>query len=722
MIDKNNREYDVSSNREYDISKYRNIGIIAHVDAGKTTTTERILYYTGKSRKIGEVHDGQAVMDHMEQEKERGITITSAATTCFWKDHRINLIDTPGHVDFTIEVERSLRVLDGAIVIFDSVAGVEPQTEKVWGQADAYKIPRICFINKMDRDGADFEKCVKMINDQLCGVKVGNKLNPIVISMPIDSQKDFSGIVDIISMQEYIWPANSKDGSDYQLSSVREKLKEKSLKYRKEILDNLAVLDDRIETISLDDNSEQSVRIIREVLRKGVLSLDIAIITCGSSFKNKGVHNLLDNIVYYLPSPSDIVKTPGYLTKEDADHKQNAVYRMHTDDEPFAALVFKIVQDKYVGSLSYIRIYSGTISAGQGQLLNTRTENKTRVPRMLLMHSQFRQDIKEAYCGDVITLCSLKDARTGDTLSDPENPIILESIKVPEPFIAMAVEAKNNKQRDEMGEALNKLSTEDPSLKISINSETNETIIHGVGELHLDVIVDRLKREYGVDVHTKSPEVIYRETIAKEVTISHTHKKQTGGAGQFAKMEFRIGPGDIGTGFKFENSVVGGNIPKEYMPGIQKGASKALLSGYHGYKIEDVYMNVYDGAYHAVDSSLQAFEVAALNAIRENIAEQKIQTVLMEPIMKVEVVVPGNDFGQIQGDLASRSGIIINLDSNTSGRTNIIAHVPLRNMFGYISRLREMSHGKASFTMEFAKYAPVPKSTLDKVPKQISKL
>lgn len=699
--------------REYPLNKYRNIGIIAHVDAGKTTTTERILFYTGKARKIGEVHDGAATMDWMAQEKERGITITSAATTLFWQDCRINLIDTPGHVDFTIEVERSLRVLDGAVVIFDAVAGVEPQTEKVWWQADRYKVPRICFVNKMDRDGADFYKCAANISEKLCGSKVNNQLHPIIISIPIGAQKDFEGVVDLIEMREYVWPVTS-DGSQYDLQDIRASLKDKAHELRKRMLEDLEIFDDRISAILANDEiSEDNANVIREVLRIAILGLDVVIITCGAAFKNKGIHNLLDNIVRYLPSPADIAYTNGYKTKSDAEDKVNPIQRQHIDDEKFSAFIFKIAQDKYVGSLAYARIYSGSVSTGEHKFMNMRTGQDMRTPRMLLMHANTREELKHAYAGDVIALCSLKDAITGDTICDPDHPIIFENIYIPEPFISMSVEAKHEKQQEDMIKGLRMFTTEDPSFKISNNPETNQTIISGLGELHLDIIVDRLKREYGVEVNTNPPEVVYREVIKEEVTISHTHKKQTGGAGQYAKIEFKIGPGKVNEGFEFINSVVGGSVPKEYMPGVQDGAKDALSSGYYGYKIEDAYLNLFDGGFHPVDSSILAFKSAAYGSIRDNIMSKKIKTVLMEPIMKVDVVVAGGaEHGPIQGDLASRSGIINDLQM-TSNTTIIKAEVPLRKMFGYIGKLREISHGKADFTMEFSKYAPVPNSILE---------
>jgi elongation factor G len=712
-------------NREYPLDKYRNIGIIAHVDAGKTTTTERILYYTGKARKIGEVHDGAATMDWMAQERERGITITSAATTLFWKDCRINLIDTPGHVDFTIEVERSLRVLDGAVVIFDAVAGVEPQTEKVWWQADRYKVPRICFINKMDRDGADFKRCVEMIDNQLCGAKANNALNPIVISMPIGSQKDFEGVIDIIELKEYTWPVTS-DGSQFDIQEIRESLMEDALMWRTKMLEDLDLLaiDDRISSIDVTDASEESVEIIRSALRKACLNLDAVVITCGAAFKNKGVHNLLDNIVRYLPSPIDIKHTAGYVNKHDADAKTNSIFRVHKDEEKFSAFIFKIAQDKYVGLLAYARIYSGQITTGEQKFVNMRTGQETRVPRMLLMHANAREEIKNAYAGDVIAFCALKDSITGDTICDPAHPIIFENIYIPEPFISMSVEAKHEKQQDEMIKRLRDLAIEDPSFRISNNPETNQTIISGLGELHLEIIIDRLKREYGVEVNTKSPQVVYREVISNEASIDYTHKKQSGGSGQYAKIQFKIGPGAVGSGFEFINSVVGTNVPKEYMPGVQQGAKDALLSGYYGCKIEDAYLNLYDGGHHAVDSSILAFKLAAYHGIREAILyERKIKTILMEPIMRVDIVISGGEHGAIQGDIASRGGTVNDLQIGVglSPMVTIKAEVPLRKMFGYIGRLREISHGKADFTMEFARYAPVPNAIVESLfPKKSS--
>ena len=711
--------------RAYQIDKYRNIGIVAHVDAGKTTTTERILYYTGKSREIGEVHDGDATMDWMEQEKERGITITSAATTLFWADCRINLIDTPGHVDFTIEVERSLRVLDGAVVVFDAVAGVEPQTEKVWRQCDRYQIPRICFINKMDRDGADFDRCVEMIQSKLCGSHANNKLNPLVIACPIGSQKDFSGIIDIIDLQEYVWPVTS-DGAKYDVKDIRHSMRDHALELRQNLIHSLYCLGfNELENINDDDCSSETIDKINNALRKAVIALDVVVISCGASFKNKGVHNLLNYIVRYLPSPHDVNRTSGYANHEDADHKTNPIYRLHKDDESFSALIFKTMHDKYIGLLAYARIYSGKLTTGQEKFRNMRTNNEVRAPRMILMHANKREDIKNAYAGDVIAFCGLKDTVTGDTICDPQNPIIFESIHVPEPFISMSVESKDNKQHDEMIRRFKNFEVEDPSFRVEYNQESNETIIRGLGELHLDIIVDRLRREHKVEVTTRPPEVVFQEVVAKESHIVHQHKKQSGGAGQFAKVEFKIGPAKTGEGFKFIDNVTQGRIPKEYMPAIQKGAKEALESGYYRYKIEDAYFDLFDGSFHPVDSSALAFEIAARDSINNGIKTGQIRTILMEPLMNVEVVVSGGgDHGAIQGDLAGLGGIVndLHIDSGINPIVTIKAEVPLRNMFGYIGRLRKISSGKADFTMSLSRYAPAPSSIAERLAPVKSKL
>lgn len=685
--------------KDVSLDKYRDIGIVAHIDAGKTTTTERILFYTGITHKIGEVHDGQATMDWMVQEQERGITITSAATTCFWREHRINLIDTPGHVDFTIEVERSLRVLDGAVVVFDSVAGVEPQSETVWRQANTYSVPRMCFINKMDRDGADFNRCVKMIEEQLV-------CYPLVIAFPMGSQRDFVGIVDIVRMKSMVWKDETK-GAQYSLEEIPAEYKEEAEIYRSDMLDLLEACYDGSELRELDDEALEAA--IRKYIRKGTLAFDFVPIICGSSFKNKGVQLLLDCIVDYLPSPLDI----GAIKGTDPADEEQVITRNPDPKEPFCGLIFKIMRDPHVGSLSFMRIYSGKVKPGD-TVINIRTKEKVRIGRILLMHANTREEIYEGGPGDVVALCGLKDSVTGDTLCDITKPIVLERIHIPEPVISISVEPKTKADRDKMSAALMTLAREDPSLKVTFNEETGQTVIHGVGELHLDIVVDRLKREFKVEVTTQNPQVAYREAIRRPTDIKHTHKKQSGGAGQFAAIEVTVEPGEPGTGFVFVNDITHGRIPSEYIPGVEKGFKDAVKSGYYGYPIEDTRIILKDGAYHDVDSSVLAFQIAAKDAFSENLKDKKLSTVLLEPIMKIEVITNKEYSGTIQGDLNSKGGIITGEDTKPGDVVCIKANVPLEKMFGYIGNLRSISSGRASFSMEFSHYAEARKEVIEK--------
>lgn len=708
-----------SKGTEIPLEKYRNIGIIAHIDAGKTTTTERILFYTGKSYKIGEVHDGAAVMDWMPQEQERGITITSAATTCFWDDHRVNIIDTPGHVDFTIEVERSLRVLDGAVVVFDAVSGVEPQTETVWRQADNHKVPRICFINKMDRAGADFWFCVNGIRKEL-----GKE--PLIINLPIGYHSDFSGIIDLVQMKALRWHDETK-GASYSVEEIPDDLRKMANVYREELLVALELYSHDIGVpINFEDitNEDELQRQINIYIRKATIDLAFVPILCGSAFKNKGVQTLLDGVVKYLPSPIDIGAISG---TDPASIKNNindaqTIHREPTHTDSFSALVFKIVRDAHSGSgqLAYTRIYSGTLSCGD-QVLNTRTNDKVRIGRLALMHSNSKEDIQTATAGDVVVICGLKEAVTGDTLCSIEKPIILGRIHAPEPLIRMAVECLNKSESDKMGNALSSLSKEDPSLRIEQDTESNQTLICGVGELHLEIIVDRVKREFGVKIETKNPEVNFREAIAKPVMgFSYTHKKQSGGAGQFGEIVVNIEPGEPGSGYKFINEIKSGAIPKEYIPGIGKSFEKALQHGNYGRRIEDCIITLIDGSYHAVDSSVLAFELAAqgcFTRLKDPKEAVKLDTFILEPVMKVEVITPLEYSGTIQGDLHSKNASITGEEEKSGGKVAIKAEVPLRNLFGYINDLRSKTSGKATYTMEFLKYAPAGKDVYAKLTK-----
>ncbi|MDB5366661.1 MAG: fusA [Rhodospirillales bacterium] len=672
---------------------------MAHIDAGKTTTTERILYYTGKSYKIGEVHDGTATMDWMEQEQERGITITSAATTCFWNDHRINIIDTPGHVDFTIEVERSLRVLDGACAVFDSVAGVEPQSETVWRQADKYGVPRMCFINKMDRIGANFYRTVDMIVDRLGAV-------PLVTQLPIGSEADFVGVVDLLKNKAIIWKDESL-GAEFTETDIPADLKDKAAAYRAKLLD-LAVEQDDAATEAYLAGNEPSLEVLKACIRKGTIKGAFVPVLCGSAFKNKGVQPLLDAIVDYLPSPLDIGPVKGHLLDKNATEAELPP----SDTAPFSGLAFKIMTDPFVGSLTFVRIYSGTLTTNS-QVLNSVKDQKERVGRMLLMHANTREDIKEAFAGDIVAIASLKSTTTGDTLCDPAKPIVLERMEFPEPVIEVAVEPKTKVDQEKMGQALSRLAQEDPSFRVTVDHESGQTIIKGMGELHLEIIVDRMKREFKVDANVGAPQVAYRETITKRAEIDYTHKKQTGGTGQFARVRLVFEPQPAGSGFKFESKIVGGSVPKEFIPGVEKGLNSAKENGViAGFPMIDFKSELVDGAYHDVDSSVLAFEIASRAAFREGVP--KAGPVLLEPVMKVEVVTPEDYMGDVIGDLNSRRGQINGMDQRGNARV-VAAMVPLANMFGYVNTLRSMSQGRAQYTMQFDHYEPVPAAIADEV-------
>ena len=686
------------------IEDYRNFGIMAHIDAGKTTTTERILYYTGKNHKIGEVHDGAATMDWMDQEQERGITITSAATTAFWKEKRLNIIDTPGHVDFTIEVERSLRVLDGAVTVLDGNAGVEPQTETVWRQADKYRVPRIVFVNKMDKIGADFDASVQSIRDRL-----GAKAVPI--QFPIGSESSLTGLVDIVAMNSVVWD-NDALGANFTVGPIPDDLMDKAVAARQYLIDNAVELDDEAMEAYLD-GTEPSLEVLKKCIRKAVLTGAFYPILCGSAFKNKGVQTLLDAVVDYLPSPVDIPPTPGIDFKTE-----EPVVRRASDDEPLSVLAFKIMDDPFVGSLTFCRIYSGKMETGMG-LLNSSRDRKERVGRMLLMHSNDRQDIKEAYAGDIVALAGLKDTRTGDTLCDPlKSPVILEKMEFPAPVIEISVEPKTKADQEKLGVALAKLASEDPSFTVSTDHESGQTILKGMGELHLDIKIDILRRTYKVDATIGQPQVAYRESLGRKVDIDYTHKKQTGGTGQFARVMITFEPGEPGSGFVFESAIVGGAIPKEYIPGVQKGLESIKEGGLlAGFPLIDFKATLTDGKYHDVDSSVLAFEIAARAAFRE--LKDKGAPKLLEPIMAVEVVTPEDYLGSVIGDLNGRRGMIQGQDMRGNA-TVVNAFVPLANMFGYVNTLRGMSQGRAAFTMQYDHYEPVPQHVADEVIKKYS--
>ncbi len=680
------------------IARYRNIGIMAHIDAGKTTTTERVLYYTGKSYKIGEVHEGAATMDWMEQEQERGITITSAATTCFWRDHRINIIDTPGHVDFTIEVERSLRVLDGAVAVFDSVAGVEPQSETVWRQADKYNVPRICFVNKMDRIGANFYRTVDMIIDRLGAT-------PLVIQLPVGSESDFTGVVDLVKMKSIRWKDESL-GAEFVEEEIPADLQAKAQEYRTKLVE-LAVEQDDTALEAYLNGEEPSAETLKKCIRKGTLSSSFVPVLCGSAFKNKGVQPLLDAVVDFLPSPVDVEAVRG------TDYSgEKEILRKPSDEEPFAALAFKIMTDPFVGSLTFTRIYSGTLISGS-TVLNSVKDKKERVGRMLLMHANSREDIKEAHAGDIVAICGLKETTTGETLCDPSKPVVLERMEFPDPVIEIAIEPKSKADQEKMGLALSRLAQEDPSFRVTTDHESGQTVIKGMGELHLEIKVDLLRRDFKVECNVGQPKVAYRETITKKNKVDYTHKKQSGGAGQFARVIIDFEPLEPGSGFQFESQIVGGSVPKEYIPGVEKGLKSALETGViAGFPMIDFKATLIDGAYHDVDSSVLAFEIAARAAFREGI--KSCAPKLLEPMMKVEVVTPEEYMGDVIGDLNSRRGQVSGMDQRGNARV-VNAMVPLANLFGYVNTLRSMSQGRAQFTMQFDHYEQVPQNVADEI-------
>ncbi len=683
--------------RKHKIEDYRNFGIMAHIDAGKTTTTERILYYSGKSHKIGEVHDGAATMDWMEQEQERGITITSAATTTFWQDKRLNIIDTPGHVDFTIEVERSLRVLDGAVCVLDSNQGVEPQTETVWRQGDKYRVPRIVFCNKMDKTGADFERCLSDIRTRL-GAK------PVPIQLPYGAEAAFRGIVDLVRMKAVVWEDEGL-GAKFHDEEIPAELAERAAAARLEMIEACVDLDETAMEayLSGEDIGNDT---IKRLLRKAVITGAFFPVLCGSAFKNKGVQPLLDAVVDYLPSPVDVPPIKGIDPRTDGE-----VVRRSTDDEPMSMLAFKIMDDPY-GVLTFARIYSGRLNKGSTVLNSTRGKTD-RIGRMVLMHANSREEISEAYAGDIVALVGLKDTRTGDTLCDVAKPVILERMEFPDPVIEMAIEPKTKGDQEKMALALNKLATEDPSFYVSTDQESGQTIIKGMGELHLDIKVDILKRTHKVEVNVGAPQVAYRETITRRTEVDYTHKKQTGGTGQYARVKLVVEPNEKGKGFEFDNEIVGGVVPKEFIPGVEKGLNSVMTSGtIIGFPVVDVKVALVDGAYHEVDSSTIAFEIAARTAMRE--ALQKSAPVLLEPIMKVEVVTPEEYLGSVIGDLNSRRGQIAGTDSRGNAQV-VSAMVPLANMFGYVNNLRSMSQGRAAYTMQFDHYAEVPRNVADEV-------
>jgi elongation factor G len=698
--------------RDYPLDRYRNFGIMAHIDAGKTTCSERILYYTGKSHNIGEVHDGAATMDWMEQEQERGITITSAATTTFWErtedgttpdtpKHRMNIIDTPGHVDFTIEVERSLAVLDGAIAVLDANAGVEPQTETVWRQADRYKVPRIVFVNKMDKIGADFFNCVKMIKDR-------TGATPCPVQIPIGAETELEGLVDLVTMEEWVWGGEDL-GATWEKRPIRDSLKDLADEWRANMIEIAVDMDDDAMEAYLE-GIEPDVATLRRLIRAGTLEIKFIPVLCGSAFKNKGVQPLLNAVIDYLPNPLDVVDYMGFKPGDETETRD--IPRRADDDMPFSGLAFKIMNDPFVGSLTFTRVYSGKLNKGDN-LLNSTKGKKERVGRMMMMHSINREEIDEAFAGDIIALAGLKDTTTGDTLTDPKDPVVLETMTFPDPVIEIAVEPKTKADQEKMSQGLARLAAEDPSFRVETDMESGQTIMKGMGELHLDILVDRLKREFKVEANIGAPQVAYRETISREVEHSYTHKKQSGGSGQFAEVKMLISPTEPGEGYSFESRIVGGSIPKEYIPGVEKGIKSVMDSGpLAGFPVIDFKVALLDGKFHDVDSSVLAFEIAGRMGMREGM--KKAGAKMLEPIMRVEVVTPEEYTGGIIGDLTSRRGQVQGQDT----RGNAIAidcFVPLANMFGYINTLRSMSSGRANFSMQFDHYEPVPQSISDEI-------
>jgi elongation factor G len=703
--------------REYPLNRYRNFGIIAHIDAGKTTTTERILYYTGKTHKIGEVHDGAATMDWMEQEQERGITITSAATTTFWqrqtdpeasgaaKDkYRFNIIDTPGHVDFTIEVERSLAVLDGAVVLLDGNAGVEPQTETVWRQADRYKVPRIVFVNKMDKTGADFMNCVRMIRDR-------TGASPMPVQLPIGAEDKLEGIIDLITMEEWVYQGDDL-GASWVRQPIRAGLLAEAQKWRMNMLEMAVEQDDAAMEAYLEGNEPDEVT-LRGLIRKGTLKIDFVPILAGSAFKNKGVQPMLNAVIDFLPDPLDVPPYLGFAPGDETETRN--IERSADDAQPFSGLAFKIMNDPFMGTLTFTRIYSGQVKKGD-QLLNSTKGKKERIGRMVMMHANKQEEISEAFAGDIMALAGLKETTTGDTLCDPAKPVVLETMTFPQPVIEIAVEPKSKADQEKMGIALARLAAEDPSFRVETDLESGQTIMKGMGELHLDILVDRMRREFKVEANIGAPQVAYRETISRPTEIDYTHKKQTGGTGQFARVKLEITPTEPGEGYSFESRIVGGAVPKEYIPGVEKGIKSVMDSGpLAGFPVIDFKVALVDGAFHDVDSSVLAFEIAARAAMRDGL--KKAGAKLLEPIMKVEVVTPEEYTGGVIGDLTSRRGMINGQDSR--GNANVIAAmVPLANMFGYINNLRSMTSGRAVFSMEFDHYDAVPDNISQEIQKK----
>ncbi len=685
----------MSTGTALDLAKVRNIGIMAHIDAGKTTTTERILFYTGISYKIGEVHEGAAVMDWMEQEQERGITITSAATTCMWKDHTINIIDTPGHVDFTVEVERSLRVLDGAVTVFDGVAGVEPQSETVWRQADKYSVPRICFVNKLDRTGADFYRCVDMIVSRLGAT-------PLVLQLPIGNEIDFLGVVDLVGMRALTWRGETQKGDDYTIEDIPADLVDKAAEYREKLLETLSEADDAIMEKFLE-GGEFTVEEIQAAIRRATLAYKLTPILTGSAFKNKGVQPMLDAVVAYLPSPLDISGIEGHKPGKE----EEILIRQPSDSEPFAALAFKIMTDPHLGKLTYVRVYSGRLQTGTA-VLNSVKDRKERIGKIYRMHANKREEIESVGAGDIVAVMGLKDTTTGETLCDPSNPVVLESMTFPAPVISVAIEPKTKSDQERLGTAIQRLAEEDPTFQVRSDEETGQTIISGMGELHLEVLVDRMRREFRVEANVGKPQVAYRETITKKVEkVDYTHKKQTGGSGQFAKVQIDIGPTTAeGGGYVFENKVTGGRIPREYIPSVDAGAQEAMENGVlAGYPMVDITVTLQDGAYHDVDSSELAFKIAGSMAFKEG--ARKANPVLLEPMMAVEVTTPEDFMGDVIGDLNSRRGQVQAMDERAGARV-VTALVPLSEMFGYVGDLRSRTQGRASYSMQFDSYAQVP--------------
>jgi len=696
----------VPTDTALDLARVRNIGIMAHIDAGKTTTTERILFYTGINYKIGEVHEGAATMDWMEQEQERGITITSAATTCFWKDHQINIIDTPGHVDFTVEVERSLRVLDGAVAVFDGVAGVEPQSETVWRQADRYHVPRICFVNKLDRVGAEFHRTVDMIETRLNAV-------PLVLQIPVGAEADFRGVVDLVQMRALLWPGETTKGEDYEVHPIPDTHLDAVREWRDRMLETLAEADDEIMELYLE-GEEPSVDALNHAIRRATISNALTPVLCGSAFKNKGVQPMLDAVVSYLPSPLDVEAVEGH----EVDDESTVLVRRPAEDEPFSALAFKIMSDPHLGKLTYIRVYSGILSAGS-QVLNATKDRKERIGKVYRMHANKREEIDRVGAGQIVAVMGLKATTTGETLCDPAHPVVLESMSFPAPVISVAIEPRTKSDQEKLSTAIQRLADEDPTFQVRTDEETGQTIISGMGELHLEVLVDRMKREFKVEANVGKPQVAYRETIRRPVQkVEYTHKKQTGGSGQFGRVIINLEPtgGEGDGGYEFVNAVTGGRIPKEYIPAVDEGCQEAMEFGVlAGYPLVDVKVTLVDGAYHDVDSSELAFKIAGSMAFKD--AARRADPALLEPMMAVEVVTPDEYMGDVIGDLNSRRGHIQAMEERSGARV-VKALVPLSEMFGYVGDLRSRTQGRASYTMQFDSYAEVPRTVAEEIIKK----